>query len=60
MAEQKKRSKFGRNTAKCADYRSRENQGKTAKTRRILRALLRGQIQPGWALAENKKRPFRT
>lgn len=61
MAEQgkKKSAKSGRNARSCTRYRDRELQTKTAKTRRIFRALKAGQRQIGWKLKEDGKHVFR-
>ena len=43
--------KIGRNKTKGEQYRTRENQTRTAKTRRILAAIKAGKPQPGWKLS---------
>ena len=51
--------KYGRNKDKCSRYTSRENNTNTAKTRRILPALLEKMHQPGWKLNETHTKVYR-
>ena len=48
---------YGRHARKpaSASYAAREKNGETAKTRRIARALNRGETQPGWMLTQAGK-----